>query len=114
MLTMILGEECGRSKPLPYGVDVVLLNKCEKFVRVVRELTAKTDDQWSPLQGYVDKRDAEDVYCVVRRFTKLSVCPVVCRAVRYKYQKACDMPILHRQKPYRQALLLTPFCPKAS
>ena len=22
MLTIILGEECGRSKPLPYGVDV--------------------------------------------------------------------------------------------
>jgi len=32
-----------------------------KIVRVVRELTAKADDQWSSLQGYADKRDAEDV-----------------------------------------------------
>jgi len=31
-----------------------------KIVRVVRELNAKADDQWSSLQGYADKRDAED------------------------------------------------------
>ena len=56
LLTMILGEECGRSKPLPYGVDVVLLNKCGKFVGSIHESTAtdaKADDQWSSLRGRI-------------------------------------------------------------
>ena len=63
MLTMILGEECGRSKPLPYEIDVVLLNKCGKFVGSIHESTAtdaKADDRWSPLQGYADKRTVGD------------------------------------------------------
>ena len=54
MLTMILGEECGRSKPLPYEIDVVLLNKCGKFVGSIHESTAtdaKADDQWKVPTG---------------------------------------------------------------
>ena len=54
MLTIILGEECGRSKHLLYGIDVVLLNKCGKFVGVVPELNAKdakADDRWKAPTG---------------------------------------------------------------